>query len=73
MSKNKSIIIMIYLPCAFSLMLFLMSLMFQVLGYWVSGGEDIIDLIQKNLCLYFKMGTIGFVIGFVMWIFNSGE
>ncbi len=61
---------MIYLPCAFSIMLFLMSLIFQVLGYWVSGGEDIIELIQKNLSLYFKMGTIGFVIGFVMWIFN---
>ncbi len=70
MIRNKSMIIMIYLPCAFFIMLFLMSLVFQVLGYWVSGGQDLLDLIKMNIYLYLKMGAIGVISGFILWIFD---
>jgi hypothetical protein len=70
MMRNESRFVMIYLSCAFSLMLFFMSLIFHVLGYWVSGGEGIIEFIKNNIHIYLKMAGLGFIAGFILWLFK---
>ncbi|HFV9292810.1 TPA: hypothetical protein ACIAIE_002644 [Serratia fonticola] len=86
MMRNESRFVMIYLSCAFSLMLFFMSLIFHVLGYWVIGllgywvigllgywviGEEgIIEFIKTNIHIYLKMAGLGFIAGFILWLFK---
>lgn len=70
MAMIKSRLILIYLPCAFAIMIFGMGLLFHVLGYWVGGGEDTIGFIKDNFYTYLKMAVIGFVIGFFIFLFK---
>ncbi|MDX5631164.1 MULTISPECIES: hypothetical protein [unclassified Brenneria] len=70
MKRNEPLWLMIYLPCTIAIFLFFISLFFQVIGYWISGGEDIIGLIKDNIYLYLKMAGLGFILGFVLWFFN---
>lgn len=70
MKRNNSLIGSIYLPCAFAFMLFFVCLLFQVLGYWVSGGENIIGLVKDNIYFYFEMAGLGLGLGFILWLFN---
>lgn len=69
MKRNKKILQALYLPCAFALMVFVIGLIFHVLGYWVSGGERLIDFIKGNIVLYFKLAGVGFSAGVVLWFF----
>lgn len=71
MKKNEPWWLVIYLPCALALFLLLMSVFFQVAGYWVSGGEDIMELIKSNILLYLKMAGLGFIAGFMLWFFKT--
>ncbi|WP_375055091.1 hypothetical protein [Zobellella sp. DQSA1] len=66
----RKMALMLYLSCAYFIALFLMSIIFQALGYWIGGGESIIGFIKENMWTYFKMGIIGFFVGFALWLFN---
>lgn len=68
MRRNEYFFILIYLSCSFALILFLISFIFHVLGYWVNGGGDVIELIKSNVTYYLKMAGVGFVSGFLLWL-----
>ncbi|AYF46181.1 hypothetical protein NTD80_27770 [Pseudomonas sp. 13B_2.1_Bac1] len=70
MRRNEPWWVAIYLPCAFALALLFMSVFFQVAGYWLSGGEDVIGLVKENSLLYLKVAGVGFIAGWVLWFFN---
>lgn len=67
MRRNESGFLLVYLSCSFALMLFAMSLIFHVLGYWINGGENLIELIKSNLYYYVKMIGVGFIAGFMIF------
>lgn len=52
------------------MLLFIMSLLFQTLGYWVNGGGDLMSFIRVNMFTYLKMGVVGSFVGFILWLFN---
>lgn len=70
MKKNNSIAIIIYLSTSFFLMLFLISMLFNVLGYWIHGGNDIPMIVKTNFFIYIKVGLVGFFVGFALWLFK---
>ncbi|CAI1028244.1 Uncharacterised protein [Serratia grimesii] len=70
MKKSRSVILMLYLMCSFFVLLFIVSLLFQTLGYWVNGGENIIFFVKDNFYTYLKVGGVGFFVGFVLWLFK---
>ncbi|AHK21931.1 MULTISPECIES: hypothetical protein [Yersinia pseudotuberculosis complex] len=69
-NKTKSFIVMLYLSCSFFLAVFLMCMIFQVLGYWVGGGKEIFHFISDNIGMYLKISTSGFLAGFMFWLFG---
>lgn len=70
MKKSRTVILMLYLMCSFFVVLFIVSLLFQTLGYWVNGGGNIIIFVKDNLYTYLKAGGVGFFVGFLLWLFN---
>jgi hypothetical protein len=70
MKKIKSIAIIAYLPISFFIMLFLVSMTFNVLGYWIHGGDEIFIIIKRNVLTYLKIGTVGLFVGFALWFFR---
>lgn len=67
--SKKSLLILLYLCIAFSLMLIFVSFIFQVLGYWVGGGDQMLEYLRDNLKKVLKTGSVGIGIGFVYWFF----
>jgi len=67
--SKKSLLALLYLCIAFSLMLICVSFIFQVLGYWVGGGEQMLEYLRDNLHKVLKTGSVGIGIGFVYWFF----
>lgn len=67
--SKKSLLILLYLCIAFSLMLIFVSFIFQVLGYWVGGGDQMLEYLRDNLQKVLKTGSVGIGIGFVYWFF----
>ena len=47
-----------------------MCAFFQIAGYWLSGGEDIISLLEAHVFFYLQMAAAGGALGFVLWFFN---
>ncbi|MGE7816641.1 hypothetical protein ACQKMW_24975 [Pseudomonas sivasensis] len=70
MRKNEPWWVAVYLPCASALALVFMCAFFQIAGYWLSGGEDIISLLEAHVFFYLQMAVAGFALGFVLWFFN---
>lgn len=70
MKINRSITTLIYLSLSFFLMLLIISMIFNILGYWIHGGDDIPMIIRKNFFIYLKIGSAGFFVGFVFWLFG---
>ena len=67
--SKKSLLTLLYLCIAFSLMLIFVSFIFQVLGYWVGGGDQMLGYLRDNLHKVLKTGSVGIGIGFVYWFF----
>ncbi|MCS3608509.1 hypothetical protein M2386_003482 [Erwinia rhapontici] len=67
--SKKSLLTLLYLCIAFSLMLIFVSFIFQVLGYWVGGGDQMLEYLRDNLHKVLKTGSVGIGIGFVYWFF----
>lgn len=70
MKKDEPWWVAIYLPCACALALVVMCVFFQVAGYWLSGCEDIAELMNAYVPFYLQMAGAGFVMGVVLWFFN---
>lgn len=68
-SKCKSLIILLYLCSALFIALFIISMSFSLLGYWIGNGEDINSFFSDKLSSYFKVGLAGGLIGFILWFF----
>lgn len=47
-----------------------MFLVIGLLGYWVIGEEGIIEFIKTNIHIYLKMAGLGFIAGFILWLFK---
>ncbi len=47
-----------------------MCVFFQVSGYWLSGGEDVVGLLKEYMTLYLEIAGAGFILGLVLWFFN---
>ncbi|MBD8454120.1 hypothetical protein [Serratia rubidaea] len=67
--SKKSLLALLYLCIAFSLMLIFVGIIFQVLGYWVGGGDQMLGYLMDNLYKVLKTGSVGIGIGFVYWFF----
>ena len=67
--KYNSIIILFYLCSACFIGLFIISMSFDLLGYWVGYGTDITYFFYDNLFDYFKVGLAGIWIGLIIWFF----
>lgn len=70
MLKNKYLASLIYLPISLFFMLFFISIIFNSLGHLIHGGDDIINILKKNIFIYLKIGFVGFIVGFVLCIFK---
>ncbi|MBC8954447.1 hypothetical protein Xenpb_03211 [Xenorhabdus sp. PB62.4] len=70
MKKNKSILALLYLSCSFFLFIFFMCILAATLGYWIGGGKEIFTFISSNVSMYLKVSTSGFLVGFVLWLFD---
>lgn len=67
--SKKSFLALLYLCIAFSLMLIFVSFLFQVLGYWIGGGDQMLGYLMNNFYKVLKIGSVGIGIGFVYWFF----
>jgi hypothetical protein len=67
MKRNESWWIAIYFPYACAVGLLFMCVFFQVAGYWLSGGEDVVGLIKEYMTLYLEIAGAGFILGLVLW------
>ena len=67
--SKKSLLTLLYLCIAFSLMLIFVSFIFQVLGYWVGGGDQMLGYFRDNFHKVLKTGSVGIGIGFAYWFF----
>ncbi|MGJ8522576.1 hypothetical protein R84981_001264 [Carnimonas sp. R-84981] len=67
--NKKSLLTLLYLCTALSLMITFVSFIFQFLGYWVGGGDHILGYLGDNFYKVLKTGSVGIGIGFVYWFF----
>lgn len=68
-SKYRSVIALFYLCSSLSIVLFIMAVLFSLLGYWVGGGENILSFFIAKLFTYFKIALVGILIGLPVWFF----
>jgi hypothetical protein len=68
-SKYSSIIALLYLCSSLFIAFFIMAALFNLLGYWVGGGEDMLSFFIDKLFNYFKVAIIGLLVGFSVWFF----
>jgi len=67
--SKKSLLVLIYVCLAFSLMLISVSFIFQVIGYWIGGGEQMLAYLRSNIYNVLKIGFVGIGVGSVYWFF----
>lgn len=68
-SKYRSVIALFYLCSSLFIILFIMAVLFSLLGYWVGGGENILSFFIAKLFTYFKIALVGILIGLPVWFF----
>ncbi|OCN12645.1 hypothetical protein B9L20_27210 [Serratia marcescens] len=68
-SKYRSVIALFYLCSSLFIVLFIMAVLFSLLGYWVGGGENILSFFIAKLFTYFKIALVGILIGLPVWFF----
>lgn len=68
-SRYRSFIILLYLCSVLFITLFIITMSFSLLGYWIGGGKDILSFVADKLFSYFKVGFSGALIGFILWFF----
>lgn len=67
--KHRSIISLLYLCLSFFIALFIISVFFSLLGYWVGGGEDVLLFFTDRIFIYLKMSLLGMFVGLLLWLF----
>lgn len=67
--SKKSLLILLYLCVALFLIIFLISLIFQVLGYWIGGGDQMLEYLKDNFHKVLKTGSVGIGVGCAYWFF----
>ena len=67
--SKKSLLILLYLCIAFFVMLFSVSLFFQILGYWIGGGEYMLKYLKDNFYKVLNTGLVGVGVGCAYWFF----
>ncbi|MGP2543999.1 hypothetical protein [Yersinia sp. 2541 StPb PI] len=67
--SKKSLLVLLYLCVAFSLMLFFVSFIFQVLGYWIGDGDgdQMLGYLKDNFHKALKTSSVG--VGCAYWFF----
>lgn len=68
-SRYRSFIALLYLCLALFIALFIITMSFSLLGYWIGGGENVLSFFADKLSGYFKVGLAGALIGFILWFF----
>lgn len=68
-SKYRSVIALFYLCSSLFIVLFILAVLFSLLGYWVGGGENILSFFIAKLFTYFKIALVGILIGLPVWFF----
>lgn len=68
-NRYRSFISLLYLCSVLFITLFIITMSFSLLGYWIGGGKDILSFFSGRLFIYFKAGLSGIVIGFILWFF----
>lgn len=68
-SRNRSFIVLIYLCSVLFITLFIITMSFSLLGFWIGGGEGVLSFFAKKIFSYFKVGLSGVLIGFILWFF----
>jgi len=68
-SKYRSVITLLYLCLSLSIALFIIAMLFSLLGYWIGGGDNIISFFIGKLFTYFKVAIVGVLIGVPIWFF----
>lgn len=71
--SKKSLLVLLYLCIAFFLLLFFVSIIFQVLGYWIGGGDQMLEYLKDNFHKVLKTSLVGIGVGFVYWFFYYRE
>ncbi|MCV3286608.1 hypothetical protein [Aeromonas veronii] len=67
--KFRSIISLLYLCLSMFIAFFIMAVLFNLLGYWVGGGHEILYFFVGKLFTYFKVGFVGMLAGVPLWFF----
>ncbi|ROP60023.1 hypothetical protein EDF81_2848 [Enterobacter sp. BIGb0383] len=69
-SRYRSFILLLYLCSTIFITLFIITMSFSLLGYWIGGGDNIFSFFSDKLFKYIKVGFSGGVlIGFILWFF----
>lgn len=51
------------------MLFFLMAVLFNLLGYWVRGGHEILNFFVGKSFTYFKVGFVGMLAAVPLWFF----
>ena len=71
MENKKSTLILLYLCCSFTIAIFAMGTIFQLLAAFLEWNfNEPFPFGVKDFYLMLKVSSIGFPIGFVLWFFN---
>ncbi|POW58497.1 hypothetical protein C3408_08980 [Candidatus Pantoea alvi] len=67
--SKRSLFVLLYLCIAFFLLIVFVSVFFQFVGYWVGGGEQMLEYFKGSFYKVLKTGLVGIGVGFVYWFF----
>ncbi|EPZ0269879.1 hypothetical protein DMW62_04190 [Serratia marcescens] len=67
--SKKSLLVLLYLCVAFFLMIFFVSFIFQVVGYWIGGGDQMLGYLKENFHKVLNTALVGVGVGFTYWLF----
>lgn len=67
--RYKSFIELIYLCLFLFIVIFIITTLFGLLGYWIGEGDSMVDFLRSKIISYLKAGFAGVLIGFILWFF----
>lgn len=67
--RYKSFIALIYLCLFLFIVIFIITTLFGLLGYWIGEGDSMVDFLRSKIISYLKAGFAGVLIGFILWFF----
>lgn len=67
--RYRSFIALIYLCLFLFIVIFIITTLFGLLGYWIGEGDSMVDFLRSKIISYLKAGFAGVLIGFILWFF----